>query len=247
VSGELRGMPGSMASRAGPASVAYAGACLTNGAGCDAAVEAMAQASHAARAYAHKLESAQERAKEAITDARDAQERIDRAEREIALGQDRQAVAAIAAMTASTELAISAAAGTPSPAAEAARSRAAAAAFAGAAGMSPAYAVLGGPANAATGQGGGAPSWWDTTNEGNKNWDEDQFLAQLLFFHPENDTVGRYKWWGDRVVDVGSQAGGAAAVAYGLRLGGASARSGPCSRTRCGMGARASRRCRRRW
>ena len=262
IAGELRGMPGSLACWAGPASVSYAGACMTTSSAADTAVDAMGQAADAARRYARALEHAQDRAKEAIADARDAQERIDRAEREIQAAQDRQASAALAIRSAETEIMLAAGAGTPAPAAEAIRSQAqsdaanaaademrarrelekarddleraqrkgreaaedardagrgAAAAFHAAAQVSPAYAWFGGPASGGGGNGGGAPSWWDTENEGKKAWDEDQFLSQLIFFHPENDVVGGSKWWGDRVADVGIDYAGNALVAAGTR------------------------------
>jgi hypothetical protein len=259
--GELRGMPATMGSWAGPASVNYAGACMTNGTACEAAVEALGQAEHAARVYSAKLKAAQERARRAIDDARDAQRRVDQAEREIAAARDRQAAAGTAIASASRQISISLAAGVPDGGAEAMRSqaqsdysaaagdeararreldqarddleraqrrgheamddardagRAAAAAFAAAAGTSPAYALFGGPAAASAG--GGAPGWWNTTNEGAQWWDEDQFLSQLIPFHPKQDGVGRYKWWGDQVFGVTSQWAGNAAIAYGLQL-----------------------------
>jgi hypothetical protein len=260
--GELRGMPSSIGYWSGPASVNYAGACMAGGTVCDQAVDALGQAERAARVYASKLEAAKERARRAIDDARDAQRRIDQAEREIAAAQERQAAAASAAVNASREIALSAAAGITNAGAEAARSqaesdgaaaaadeararreleaarddleraqrrgseaeedareagRAAAAAFAAAAGISPAYAALGGPAAGATGGGGGV-NWWNSTNEGAQWWDEDQFLSQLLFFHPKHDAVGPYKWWGDQAVGVGADWASGAAVAYGAAL-----------------------------
>ncbi len=90
----------------------------------------------------------------------------------------------------------------------------AASAFSSASASSPAYAAAGAPA---AGKGGGV-NWWDTTNEGSKVFDEDTFLAQLLFFHPKNDAVGRYKWWGDRALDVGFDYGADAVTAYGFRV-----------------------------
>jgi hypothetical protein len=61
-------------------------------------------------------------------------------------------------------------------------------------------------------------NWWNTTNEGSKTFDEDAFLAQLVFFHPRNDAVGRYKWWGDQAAGAATQYGGNALVAYGGAL-----------------------------
>ena len=88
VAADLRGLPASM-TWSGPASVSYAGACLTNSGAVDSAVDAFGQAEHAARAYAGKLKDAKQRAREAIRDARDAQHRIDQAERDISARQDR--------------------------------------------------------------------------------------------------------------------------------------------------------------
>jgi hypothetical protein len=257
--GELRGMPGTMASWSGPASVNYAGSCLTNSTACDAAVVALGQAEHAARVYSFKLKAAQERARRAIDDARDAQGRIDQAEREIAAAQQRRSAAATAAAYAAKQVSISLAAGMPDPGAEAMRSQAesdaaaaaddeararreleharddleraqrrgheamddardaaqaAAAAFGAAAGSSPAYAMAGGPAAAS----GGPPGWWNTKNEGWQWWNEDQFLSQLIPFHPKHDAVGPYKWWGDQIFNVGADWASGAAVAYGARL-----------------------------
>ena len=121
---ELRGMPATMPSWSGPASVSYAGACLTNGTACDAAVEALGLAEQAARTYSVKLEAAQERVRRAIDDARDAQRRIDQAEQEIAAAQQRQAAAAIAAASAARQVSVSLATGLPDAGAEAMRSQA---------------------------------------------------------------------------------------------------------------------------
>jgi uncharacterized protein YukE len=262
VAGEVRGAPSTMASWAGPASVSYAGACMTNGSACDAAVEALGQTERAARAYADKLQGAQERAREAIADARDAQERIDTAEREITAAQDRQRAAVYAQSAADAQLAIASTAGLPDPTAEAARGQAqadydaaaldesrarreleraqddlarakrrgreamddgrdaaqqAAAAFGGAASMSPVYAAFGAPGVAAGG-GSASPSWWNTRNEGRQWWDEDQFASQMYPFHPENDTLARSKWFGDRALDFGLPLVAGAAVGYGGAL-----------------------------
>jgi hypothetical protein len=259
--GELRGMPGTMSSWSGPASVSYAGACVTNSTACDAAVDVLGEAERAARVYAAKLKAAQERTRHAIEDARDAQRRIDKTEQEIAAAQRRRAAATSAAAFAARQSSIALAAGVPDPGAEAMRSQAesdalaaaddeararreleqarddleraqrrgheamddargaardAAAAFGAAAGASPVYAMAG-PA-AAPGSGGGSPSFWNTKNEGWQWWDEDQFLSQLVFFHPKQDEIGRYKWWGDQILNAGLDYASMAAVAYGGRL-----------------------------
>ncbi|MGH2949359.1 MAG: exodeoxyribonuclease VII small subunit, partial [Solirubrobacteraceae bacterium] len=106
ISGELRGMPGTMASWQGPASVSYAGSCMTGGSSADAAVQALGTAERAARAYGDALEEAQDEAERAIELAREAQQRIDQAERDIADAQARQAAAWQAADSAATEIAL---------------------------------------------------------------------------------------------------------------------------------------------
>jgi hypothetical protein len=234
---------------------------VTNGNACDTAVQSLGDAERAARTYAAKLKSARERARHAIADARDAQHRIDQAERDIAAAVQRRTAAEGAAAAASRDIALAAATGVPNPGADTARSqaeseaaaaaddeaaarrrladakhdlevaqrrgheamddardagRSAAVAFAAAAGVSPAYAVFGG-APVAAGK-GGAPGFWDTKNEGMKWWDEDQFLSQLLFFHPKNDEVGRYKWWGDQILGNGLSWASGALINAGSRL-----------------------------
>lgn len=260
--GEVRGMPSTMTAWSGPASVNFAGTCLTNGSACDTAVQSLGHAEHAARTYAAKLKSARERARHAIADARDAQHRIDQAERDIAAAVQRRTAAEGAAAAAARDVALAAGTGVPNPGAETARSqaeseagaaaddeaaarrrladaqhdleaaqrrgheamddardagRAAAGAFAAAAGVSPAYAAVGATPVAARGN-GGAPGFWDTKNEGWQWWDEDQFLSQLVFFHPKNDEVGRYKWWGDQIIGNGLSWGSGALISAGGRL-----------------------------
>jgi uncharacterized protein YukE len=115
VSGELRGMPGSMGSWQGPASVSFAGSCLTSCGGVDQAVTALGTAEQAARTYADALEEAQDEAERAIEQAREAQQRIDQAQRDIQSAQDRQAAAWQAADAAAFEIAAGSVSGTPSP------------------------------------------------------------------------------------------------------------------------------------
>ena len=262
VSADLRGMPGTVSTWSGPASVSFAGACMTNGTACHTAVEALRHAAQVAHRYSHELHAAQERVRQAIKDARDAQHRIDQAQTALTDARGRHAAATATAQSAAQDIMIAGAAGLPSPGSEHIRSqaesdrsaaaadeaaaaralqharddlerakrrghhamddardagRSAAAAFAGVAQMSPAYAALGGPA-AGGGHAPGAGTWWDTTNEGNKWWDEDQFLASLLFFHPKNDAIGRYKWWGDQATSVGMDFGGDALIGRSAAL-----------------------------
>jgi hypothetical protein len=61
-------MPGTLAGWSGPASVNYAGACMTNGSACEAAAQALSEAERAARIYAEALEEAQRDAEHAIED-----------------------------------------------------------------------------------------------------------------------------------------------------------------------------------
>src|SRR3954471_9540870 len=83
VSAELQGMPGTLSTWNGPASVSFAGACLTNHSACRDAVDAFTHAESAARRYAPALRHAQHEAEAAIAQARAAQHRIDAAERAI--------------------------------------------------------------------------------------------------------------------------------------------------------------------
>jgi hypothetical protein len=92
VSTRLRGSPMMLSSWMGPASVSYAGSCLTNGAAASAGTRAIAAAGHALRSYAGDLEDAQHDAKQAIHDAREAKRRMDDAKN--AIGEAQQAAGA---------------------------------------------------------------------------------------------------------------------------------------------------------
>jgi len=120
----LHGMPGELTSWSGPASVAYAGTCLTNGGACTSGVQAFSHAERAAHHYAGKLKDAQKRARQAIREARDAQHRIDQAQRDISDAQDRIAAAATAEAAMAKQAAVAHATGMPAHAFEAARSQA---------------------------------------------------------------------------------------------------------------------------
>jgi uncharacterized protein YukE len=89
VSSRLRSSPGLMSSWAGPASVSYAGSCLTNGAAASAGTRAISVAGQALGRYATDLEDAQEDAKQAIRDAREAKRKMDDAMQ--AIGEAQQA------------------------------------------------------------------------------------------------------------------------------------------------------------
>ncbi len=116
---ELTRMPGAMGGWSGPASVAFAVSCLTNGTAASAAGQALSTAALAAGRHADQLEHAQHEAHRAIADARDAQRRIDRAKKEIADAQARKAAAVVSAASASAKIAATSLAGMPSGSAHA--------------------------------------------------------------------------------------------------------------------------------
>jgi hypothetical protein len=118
-SAELRGLPGSLTSWQGPASVAYAGSCMTQAGGTEAGVASLQNAAEATRAFAAELEQAQDDARQAIEDARDARRRIEAAREAIGEAQAAQASAGARADQAAHVLAVSSATGTPSPSAQA--------------------------------------------------------------------------------------------------------------------------------
>jgi hypothetical protein len=115
----LDAMPSQAGSWIGRASVAHASMCLTNAAAARQAGEAATIVTVAAERYAKELEIARRRARLAIRDARDAQERIDRAEDDISDAQGRAAEASRRIEWANHVLMVTSAAGEPSPAAEA--------------------------------------------------------------------------------------------------------------------------------
>src|SRR3712207_2386313 len=81
--GELQSMPSGIPTWQGPASVAYAGTCMTQASTAQQAAIAMEHAALAARTYAEQLQDAQKDAREAIEDARDARRRIREAREDI--------------------------------------------------------------------------------------------------------------------------------------------------------------------
>ena len=90
---DLRSIPGLVSDWQGPASSSFGGTVVTNGSCVDDGAAAMTTCAHAARTYADALDHAQEDARKAIHDARDAQRRIDEANADIeaALGAQTQA------------------------------------------------------------------------------------------------------------------------------------------------------------
>jgi uncharacterized protein YukE len=92
-SSDLRSVPGLVSDWKGPASAAFGGTVVTNGSCVDDAAAAMGTCATAARTYADDLEAAQKAARQAIADARDAQDRIDkaRADLEAAAGAETDA------------------------------------------------------------------------------------------------------------------------------------------------------------
>jgi hypothetical protein len=115
----LDAMPSQAGSWIGRASVAHASMCMTSAAAARQAGEAATIVTLAAERYARELEIARRQARLAIRDARDAQERIDRAEDDIADAQGRAAEASRRIEWATHILMVTSASGEPSPAAEA--------------------------------------------------------------------------------------------------------------------------------
>jgi hypothetical protein len=116
---QLDAMPSRAGSWIGQASVAHASMCLTNAAAARQAGEAATIVTLAAERYAKDLQIARRRARIAIRDARDAQERIDRAKDDISDAQGRAQEATRRIDWANHVLMVTSAAGEPSPAAEA--------------------------------------------------------------------------------------------------------------------------------
>jgi hypothetical protein len=115
----LDAMPSQAGSWIGRASVAHASMCLTNAAAARQAGEAATIVTLATERYAKDLQIARRKARLAIRDARDAQERIDRAKDEISDAQGRAAEASRRIDWATHILMVTSASGEPSVAAEA--------------------------------------------------------------------------------------------------------------------------------
>jgi hypothetical protein len=118
IADQLRGMPSALGTWQGPASVNYAGTCMTVGGMAGVGVEALHTAATLAHSYAGELENAQREARAAIAQAKDATRRIKAAQAEISAAQTRQADATARAGAAETQILITGAVGTPSPAAQ---------------------------------------------------------------------------------------------------------------------------------
>jgi uncharacterized protein YukE len=78
------------------------------------------------------------------------------------------------------------------------KARATASVVRGAVGHLPSVQFPAAPAAAQLQVAGGGSSWLDTTNEGMPWWNEDAFAAHLNPFHPANDELARYKWFGEQ-------------------------------------------------
>jgi len=115
VAAELRGMPGMLGSWQGPASVNYAGSCLTNGAAVDSGMEALQSCSTAIKRYADELEAARDDAGAAIEDAKDAQRRIKLAGAAIEDAQARATAATDSFAVASARVVATGLTGSPAP------------------------------------------------------------------------------------------------------------------------------------
>jgi hypothetical protein len=108
----------------GPASVAYAGACLATIDGVRAGAHAAHAASGALSRFGEGLQDAQRDARHAIAQARDAQQRIERAEHAVADARARAAQAAARDAAAGSRIALTSVVGVPPPDAVAEQARA---------------------------------------------------------------------------------------------------------------------------
>ena len=113
VGAQLRGMPETLASWRGPASISYGNSCLSNGTALSAAEQALSQCAVLAQRYARDLGEAQDDARAAIEDAREAQRRIDRAQAQLTDAREAGAAAALRGADASAEVLMSGLTGSP--------------------------------------------------------------------------------------------------------------------------------------
>jgi hypothetical protein len=116
--GRVSALPGQMASWSGPASARFAGAAEDHAAAAGAGVSALTTAGQVAARYAEALDEAQDDARAAIEDARDATRRIRTLEQAIDDARGRQAAAQDRAATAAAAINTASATGTPNPVAE---------------------------------------------------------------------------------------------------------------------------------
>jgi len=116
--GRVGSLPGQLADWRGPASARFAGAAQQHSAAADGAVGALSAAGQAAARYAEALDEAQDDARAAIEDAKDATKRIKTLEREIEAAKDREAAAQERALNAVVAIDSASATGTPDLAAE---------------------------------------------------------------------------------------------------------------------------------
>jgi hypothetical protein len=117
--GRVQALPGQMASWSGPASARFAGACEDHAAAAGAGVSALTTAGQVAARYAQALDEAQDDARAAIEDAREATRRIRALEQAIVDARNRQAAAQDRAASAAAAVNTAFATGTPNPVAEA--------------------------------------------------------------------------------------------------------------------------------
>ncbi len=120
----LDGQPTMLGGWVGPASVAYAGACLVSSGGVRASATAAHAAAGALRRFGEGLQDAQRDARHAIAQARDAQHRIDRAQHAIVDARARAAAAAARDSAAASKIALTSVVGVPPPDAVAEQARA---------------------------------------------------------------------------------------------------------------------------
>lgn len=120
----LDGQPTMLGGWFGPASVAYAGACLVSSGGVRAGATAAHAGAAALRRFGEGLQDAQRDARHAIAQARAAQHRIDRAQHAIADARARVAAAAARDSAAASKIALTSVVGVPPPDAVAEQARA---------------------------------------------------------------------------------------------------------------------------
>jgi uncharacterized protein YukE len=121
---ELDGQPSTLGGWVGQASVAYAGTCMQTSAALNGGSSVVQAASAALSRYGEGLQHAQHEARHAITQAREAQHRIDRAKRAIAEASARAADARARDSVAHSKIALTSIAGVPPPGAVAEQARA---------------------------------------------------------------------------------------------------------------------------
>jgi A nuclease family of the HNH/ENDO VII superfamily with conserved AHH len=115
----LGSLPASLTAWQGGGSLSYGNACVTSQGAVAGGASACAEGERLLTAYADDLEDAQEKARTAIRDAKDATERKQEAQGRLEAAQNARAVAAAEELMARTEYAATSLFGMPSPGAEA--------------------------------------------------------------------------------------------------------------------------------